>query len=158
MNSGLLAQWSEYDDGARKILRLAQRNLRLFDANLVRLDLERKENALVLRDFLAANPRNTAQIVLRDAEAFRNKSPRLFQLLADFPQTMRVRECAPALQQLSDAIFLADDCHALIRIHEDHARSRLLIDEPKACQAYLTRFEDILKEGGTEISATVLGL
>ena len=158
MNPGLLTHWSEYDDEAQKILRRATRSIRIFDADLVRTGLERRENALALRAFLSAAPRNTAQIVLRNAERFRNNSPRLFQLLADFSNTMQVWECAPGLRQLTDAIFIADECHALIRIHEDHARARVIADDAPACRVYLARFEEILREGGTPISATTLGL
>ena len=71
---------------------------------------------------------------------------------------MQVWECAPQLAQLTDAIFLSDDSHALIRIHQDHARSRVIIDNADACRRYLTRFDEILREGGTPVSATTLGL
>jgi hypothetical protein len=159
MNSELITHWSEYTDAARKILLLATRRIRIFDPDLARLDLENKENALFLRTFLAAAPgNNSLQIVLRNTEPFRNNSPRLFKLLADFPHLMQVWECAPQLMRLTDAIFLCDDRHALVRIHQDHARSRLIVDDANACRPYLTRFDEILGEGGTPISATTLGL
>ena len=158
MNQELITHWSEYRDAARKILLAATRDIRIFDPDLVRLGLESRENALSLRGFLTAAPRNTLQIVLRNSGPFRNDSPRLFQLLADFPHAVSVRECAPQLLKLTDAIFLADDRHALVRIHEDHARSRLIIDDAQACRPYLLRFNEILEEGGTPISATMLGL
>jgi hypothetical protein len=158
MNQELLSHWSGYRRAARKILLSATRSIRIFDPDLTRLGLEDRENALSLRRFLTAAPGNTLRIVLRNAEPFRNDSPRLFQLLADFSHAMTVWECAPQLLKLTDALFLADDRHALMRIHEDHARSRLIIDDAKACQPYLTRFAGILEEGGTPISATTLGL
>jgi uncharacterized protein YecE (DUF72 family) len=158
MNPKLITHWSEYRDAAQKILLAATRNIRIFDPDLTQLGLESRENAFSLRSFLTAAPYNTLQIVLRNAEPFRNGSPRLFQLLADFPHAVEVWECAPQLLRLTDAMFLADDCHALVRIHEDHARSRVVIDDVAACRPYLTRFDEILKEGGTPISATTLGL
>ncbi|GHU32768.1 hypothetical protein AGMMS50256_23450 [Betaproteobacteria bacterium] len=158
MNTELITHWSEYDIAAQKILRLATRSIRIFDPDLAKLKLESRENALVLRQFLSTVPHNTLQIVLRNAEPFRNNSPRLFKLLTDFPHAMQVWECASSLKKLSDAIFLSDDRHALIRIHEDHARSRVIIDSANESSRYLTRFEEILAEGGTPISATTLGL
>jgi hypothetical protein len=158
MNTELLAHWSDYDSAVRKILPLATRSLRIFDPDLEKLRLESRENALVLRRFLAAAPCNTLRIVLRCAEPFRRDSPRLFKLLTDFPHAMEVWECAPQLTRLTDAMLLSDDCHALIRIHQDHARSRLIIGDAQACRGYFTRFDDILAEGGTPISATTLGL
>jgi hypothetical protein len=158
MNQELITHWSEYHDAAQKILLAATWSIRIFDSDLTRLGLEGRENVLSLRRFLTAAPRNTLQIVLRNAEPFRNGSPRLFQLLADFPHAVEVRECAPQLLKLTDAMFLADDRHALVRIHEDHARSRVVIDDAQACRPYLVRFNEILEEGGTPISATTLGL
>jgi hypothetical protein len=71
---------------------------------------------------------------------------------------MQVWECSPQLARLTDAMFLSDDCHALVRIHQDHARSRVIIDNANACRAYLTRFDEILQEGGMVVSVTTLGL
>ncbi|MDR0577802.1 MAG: hypothetical protein LBI87_09780 [Candidatus Accumulibacter sp.] len=153
-----MTHWSEYGDAARQILSRTTRSLRIFDPDLVRLGLESRENALFLRRFLAATPRGALQIVLRNAEPFRRDSPRLFKLLADFPHGMQVWECAPQLRRLTDAMLLSDDRHALIRIHEDHARSRLILDDAAACRRYQARFDEILGEGGTPISATTLGL
>ncbi|MDR2789246.1 MAG: hypothetical protein LBD06_13065 [Candidatus Accumulibacter sp.] len=56
------------------------------------------------------------------------------------------------------ATFLSDDCHALIRLHQNHARPRIIIDDADACRGYLARFDGILGEGGTPVSATTLGL
>jgi len=158
MNPELITLWSEHTSAVQKILLLATRSIRIFDPDLVKLCLESKENALSLRRFLAAAPGNTLQIVLRNAEPFRCNSPRLFKLLTDFPHTMQVWECTPQLARLTDAMLLSDNSHALVRIHQDHARSRVIIDNANACRAYLTRFDDILQEGGTPVSVTTLGL
>ena len=158
MDAELITHWSEYDCAVSKILQLATRSIRIFDSDLARLKLESQENTLLLRQFLTAAPQNTLQLVLRNSEPFRNNSPRLFKLLTDFPHAMQVRECASSLTKLTDAIFLSDDRHALIRIHEDHARSRIIVNSAEDCRRYLTRFEEILAEGGTPISVTTLGL
>jgi hypothetical protein len=158
MNPELIIHWFEHDNAARKILLLATRSIRIFDPDLARLKLESRENALFLRQFLSTAPHNTLQIVLRNAEPFQNNSPRLFKLLTDFPHAMQVWECAPSLTKLSDAIFLSDERHALVRIHEEHARSRVIIDNAEESRRYLTRFDEILGEGGTPVSATTLGL
>jgi hypothetical protein len=158
MNAEMVTQWSEYGSAVQKTLFLATDSLRIFDPDLVRLNLETRENALFLRDFLASAPRVRLQIVLRNAEPFRRSSPRLFQLLRDFPHRMQVWECAPQLLNMTDATLLSDDRHAVIRFHQDHARSRVIIDDAGACRGHHTRFDEILAEGGTPISATTLGL
>lgn len=158
MNPELITTWADHDSNLQKILLLATRDLRVFDADLAKLKLETAENALFLRRFLAASPRNTIRIALRNAEPFRRNSPRLFKLLADFPQTMHVLECAPHLASLTDAMVISDERNALVRIHQDHARSRVIVDDANACRPYLLRFEDIVNEGGTPLGATTLGL
>ena len=162
MNSELLTQWSAYSEAVGQILQFAQREIRIFDGDLSRLGLEKKENADCLRRFLAATPHNmpriALRIVLRNAEPFRRNSPRLFSLLADFPHIFEVWESRPPSTSLTDSLFLVDDHHALIRIHEDHARSRLILDDATACRSYRLRFEEIMRESGTPISATTLGL
>ncbi|MDR1709644.1 MAG: hypothetical protein LBS70_07995 [Candidatus Accumulibacter sp.] len=158
MKPELITDWAEHDRGVRQVLLRAGRAIRVFDADLARLRLETPEINLFLRRFLAAARINTLEILLRNADPFRNASPRLFKLLADFPQTVHVWECAPRITPLTDAMLITDGCHALIRIHEDHARSRLILDDPAACRPYLMRFDEILAEGVTPISATTLGL
>ena len=162
MSSELFTHWSAYEAAVGQVLRAAKREIRIFDGDLSKLGLEKKENADYLRRFLAATSHHTPQIalriVLRNAEPFRRDSPRLFALLADFPHIFEVWEATPPITSLTDALFLADDHHALIRIHEDHARSRLVVDDTAACRPYRLRFDEILKEGGTPISATTLGL
>jgi hypothetical protein len=158
MNPEMIIHWSEYGSAVRKTLFLATRSIRIFDPDLARLNLETRENALFLRRFLASAPHVRLQIVLRNAEPFRRGSPRLFELLRDFPHLMQVWECAPQLLKLTDAMLLSDDQHAVIRIHQDHARSRVIVDDTDACRRYHMRFDEILAEGGTPISATTLGL
>ena len=158
MNPQLLTNWSEHDDSLPKVLLLATRTLRVFDEDLTRLGLEKPENAFFLRRFLALNRQNTLVIVVRNPDPLRRNSPRLMKLLSDFPGVMTIHECAPHLVSLSDTMVLADHAHALIRFHKDHARSKVVIDNADECRPYILRFEEILKEGGTPISATPLGL
>ena len=132
MNPQLLTNWSDHDHSLQKVLLLATRTLRIFDEDLTRLGLENTENAFFLRRFLTSERRNTLTIVVRNAD--------------------------PLVAALSDAMVLADNAHALVRFHKDQVRSKVLIDNTDECRPYLLRFEEVLKEGGTPISATTLGL
>ena len=53
---------------------------------------------------------------------------------------------------------VADSRHALVRFHEDQARAKVMLDAPLDCAPYARRFDEIVAEGGDEISATTLGL
>lgn len=158
MEPELLANWTDHDSYVQKVLLLATRALRIFDEDLARLGLEKPENAAFLRRLLTAERQNTITVVVRNAETFRRNSPRLMKLLADFPNTMKIYECAPQLSSLTDTMVLADNSHALIRFHKDHVRSKAIIDNADECRPYLLRFQEILNEGGTLISPTTLGL
>ena len=158
MSSELITSWAEHDGALKKILLLASKTLRIFDDDLSKLKLESRENADSLQRFLAAKQDNSLCIVLKDVEPLRRHSPRLMKLLADYPQHMSVIECAPHLAPLNSSLCLADDRHALVRIHQDHARARLIVDGARDCTLYLQQFETILDEGGEPMSATTLGL
>ena len=158
MRSELTKHWSKHDASLQTILRLLSASLSIFDEDLTRLQLEHPENAAVLHEFLAAGKRNLVRIVLKNAEPFRRHSPRLFKLLASYPDQMSVVQCPEHLHSLNDALFIADSRHALVRFHKDHARSRVIIDDSDACAPYVLRFGEISREGGESISATTLGL
>ena len=158
MNSQLITHWEGHQSYLQKILLLATRNLRIFDGDLSKLELEKSENEFFLHRFLSSNRQNTLQIVLKDASLFQRKSPRLMKLLADYSENMKVYECPYHMSSLGDLMVLADANHALIRFDKDHVRSKAVIDNSQECGPYMHRFEEILKEGLTPISATTLGL
>lgn len=158
MDSELITNWTDHDHSLRKVLLLATRTIRIFDEDLSKLGLERPENASFLRRFLGADIHHTLTIILKNPEPLLRNSPRLMNLLAEFSHGMKVVECAPQLASLNDSMLLADDNHALVRFSNGQARSRVIIENEDECRPYILRFEEILKEGGTPISATILGL
>jgi hypothetical protein len=158
MSSQLITSWAEHDAALQKLVQLAANTLRIFDHDLSKFRLENKEDIVSLRRFLATKRDNQLCIVLKDAGPLRSKCPRLMRLLGDYPQQMSVIECPAHLASISNSLCLADDRNALVRINQDHARARLIIDDAPDCAPYLQQFEAILDEGGEPISATTLGL
>ena len=158
MSSELITTWAGHDEALQEILLLASKTLRIFDDDLSKFKLESSENAKCLQRFLAARPENRLCIVLKNAKPFRHQSPRLMELLRNYPQQLSVIECPPHLASINNSLCLADEQHALVRIHQDHARARRVTDSAAECAAYLQQFETILNEGGEPISATTLGL
>ena len=116
MGDALMTTWSDYASAVQRVLSLAERELKVFDADLVRLQLERPENAALLQSFLAADRANRLRIVVRDAAPLRNASPRLWRLQTLYPASMTVMTCADSLAGLSDSLLIADARHAV-----DHA-------------------------------------
>lgn len=158
MGTELTTNWSEHDTGLATILRSLSTSLTVFDEDLARLALERPESVEILRRCLVAGARHRIRIVVKNAAPLRNHSPRLFQLLATYPEQMTVIQCPQHLHSLNDALFIVNETHALIRFHKDNARSRIIIDDRDACAPYVQRFREIEREGGESISATTLGL
>ena len=158
MSSELITTWAEHDSALQKLLLLASKTLRIFDDDLSKLKLESRENIESLQRFLAAGQSHRVRIVLKDAEPLRRQSPRLMKLLMTYPQQMSIIECPPHLASVDNSLCLADDRHALVRIHQDHARARIVIDSAPECAPYVHQFEAIFNEGGEPISATILGL
>ncbi|MEI7612034.1 MAG: hypothetical protein WCK63_03935 [Betaproteobacteria bacterium] len=158
MTTELISNWAEHDIALCRILPELSQSLRIFADDLTRLDLERPEIADSLRHFLAADAQNTLKIVLKNSESFSRNSPRLMNLLRSYPDRMTVIAAPDHLASLSDNIVLVDDRHALIRFHQDHVRSKLIVDNAAECLPYAQRFDAIIREGGEPISATTLGL
>lgn len=158
MNRELLTHWSEYDEAKQQVLLLATRQIRIFDPDLGRVQLENRENALFLRRFLSASRANQLQIVLKDAGPLQRTSPRLMSLLAEFSHAVQIHECPPHLAALQEFVLIVDGKHLLVRFHADHARSRAIIDDPAYCTRYMQRFDEIRGECVNLISATTLGL
>jgi len=158
MNAKLITSWTEHDEAVKNILEMAIRKICIFDEDLAKLKLEEKGNAELLQRFLATNRKNSLQIVLKNTDPLQRNSPRLMALLRQYTPAMQVVECSPGLENLNDSLFIADDCHALIRFHKDNVRCKSVIDDARECTPYVKRFEEILKAGEATVGITTLGL
>lgn len=158
MSETLLANWSDYDAAVHRVLLDARRLICVFDRDLARLKLEQPERIALVRGFLAGEAATALRIVIRDERPLRIASPRLMSTLADFSHKLKITECPPQLAGLSDSMVIVDERSGVIRFHQDHARARLMVDEPQMLAPYVRRFGDILAEGGVAVSAATLGL
>lgn len=158
MSETLLTNWSDYDFAVHRVLLGAKRLICVFDHDLARLKLEQPERIAWLRVFLADEAATALRIVIRDERPLRIASPRLMSTLADFSHKLKITECPPQLAGLRDSMLIADERSGVIRFHQDHARARLMIDEPGMLAPYVRRFGDILAAGGVAIGATTLRL
>jgi hypothetical protein len=158
MTTELINSWTEHDDALRRLLLQLSRTLRIFDGDLSRINLEQREIAESLRRFLTASPRNRLKIILQDPEPFLRRSPRLAQLLKDYPERMAVTRCPQHLLSLSDSLMLVDEEHALVRFHHDNVRAKAIFNDRDECIPYAQRFEEIAREGGETLTVSPLGL
>lgn len=154
----LLTSWSEYSVAVERQLGSARHSIAIFDRDLASLQLERAGTIASLTRLLHSSPSATLRIALQTADLLHARQPRLLELLRVFAHNLHVVETPPHLAKLSDAMLIVDNASALIRFHNDHARSKEIISDAEACKPYCRRFDEIWNEGGTPVSATVAGL
>ena len=154
----LITSWAAHDSAVETLLRLASRSIRIFDDDLERLKLERPDRIEQIQQFLAADTSHSMQVVVRDPEYLRCRSPRLMRLVAQRSENLHIITRHAHLSQLNDAMLLVDEEHALIRFHKDNVRAKIITEMRKECSPYLQRYREIWQEGGEPVSATVLGL
>jgi hypothetical protein len=159
MTSRLLTTWTEHDSAVQEILDLSPKSLLIFDEDLSPLKLENPARIAALNRLLSSRQQGSQlTIVVQKTEFVRQYSPQLMKLLRVYSPTLQIIHAPPQLEARKDSLLIADDKHALLRFHRDHARSRLITDDVQECKPYRKRFDEILGEGGDPISATTLGL
>lgn len=154
----LFTSWGEYQSGVDRLLALAEREIRIYDQDMIGLELDSESRLGHLKRLLQSNRPDSIQVALRNFEPLKRDYPRLMQLLADYTHGMTVQQTPEHLGHLRDAMILVDGRHGLIRFDRDHPRSKLLIGETEELLPYQRRFEEIWAEGGTPLSTTTLGL
>lgn len=154
----LFNSWGEYQAAIDRVLALAEREIRIYDQDMIGLKLDSPSRLERLTRLLQSNRPDTLQVAVRDSEGLKRDCPRLMQLLTTYTHGMTVQQTPEHLAHLRDAMILIDGRHGLIRFDRDHPRSKLLIDENEELLPYLRRFEEIKSEGGTPLSITTLGL
>ncbi len=158
MSRELLTTLSEYQSGLDQLLNLAEGSICIFDRDLQELRLESTPRLRGIGKLLAASPGHSLHIAIRDSGPLSRQMPGLMELLKIHSHNLFIVEAPEQLRSLTDSMIIADGRHALVRFHDSHPRSKLLLNDPDEVQPYATRFADILKEGGTPISSTTLGL
>jgi len=159
MSSKLMTTWSEYDSAVQEILDLSPTRLDIFDEDLSSLRLEGADRIAALRSVLtAASHSRQLRIVVRRRDFVCPCRPHLMNLLTLYAPLISIIHSPPHLDKLGDCLMIADDRHALVRFHRDHARARLIIDDSGECAPYVQRFADVVAEGGDPLSSTTLGL
>jgi hypothetical protein len=154
----LLTSWSEYSTAVERMLGNVRHSVVIFDRDLSSLQLERAGTIASLTRLLRSSPSAALRISVQTAGLLRTRQPRLLELLRTFAHNFHAVETPPHLAHLSDAMLIVDSTSALIRFHNDHARSKEIINDPEACKPYCRRFDEIWNEGGATISATTAGL
>ena len=154
----LITSWGDYQTAIDRLLAIACQKICIYDEDLGNLKLEATLRLPQIQRVLLAGHRESLQIIVRNADPLRNRSPLLIKLLADFSHLSVAQQSPPHLGNLRDSMLIIDDKYALIRFERDLPRSKLLINEAEELKPYLSRFTELLAAGGEPISTSTLGL
>lgn len=148
----------EYDAAIDRIIQAAQNTLHIFDIDFKRGGYGSAQRYELLQDFLRRSSGNTLAIVLHDVTHFTAHCPRLMNLLRLYSHAMTVYQATDRARVANDPFVIADELHYVHRLHRDHPRSVLALDDPNGARSIEGRFQEILEASHPAVFATTLGL
>jgi hypothetical protein len=154
----LLSTRREYRDACERVIGLAQRELRIFDADFSGLEMNSPQKAELLRDFLLRSRNSRLYIAVNDTEYLRNSCPRLLQLLRQFSDRMFIHQTQGEAARVQDCFVLADTLHVVRRPVRSQPRGTLRLDDGEECQGMHLRFSEIWDSSFPAVTATTAGL
>lgn len=147
-----------YEDAIDVVLANAQQELLIFDQDLSHGDFASLEKFGAFQRFLSENTNSRLTIVLHSTTHFKEKCPRLYDLLEIYGHKMTVYETDDTAKHAKDCFILADGQHYIKRIHIDHARFKYALDDVETVKQLRARFEELLEATQSTLSVTHLGL
>jgi hypothetical protein len=147
-----------YSEAINIILASAERELLIFDQDLSHGEFASKQKFELLQQFLNKSPSNQLTIVLQNTDYFKNKCPRLLDLLTIYGHKMTVYETNESVKHAKDCFILADDKNYVKRIHIDQARFRYGLDDLATVSLLNTRFKELLEATHDVVTISRLGL
>jgi tRNA U55 pseudouridine synthase TruB len=148
----------EYRDALERLSVLAQRELRIFDADVSDLELNSPRKYELLRAFLVRGRNNRLYIAVHDADYIRNYCPRLLALLRQFSDCMFIHQTQGEAARAQDSFVLADQLHFVRRPVRAQPRATLALNDDKESEGMLLRFSEIWDSSVPAASATTSGL
>lgn len=154
----LLTTRKEYHAAADELLRVAQRELRVFDPDLQDFRLDAPHRIELLRQFLLRHRDNRLHISLRDAEFVRHHCPRLITILGNFSPAMQIWQAQGDAAKVQDCFILADRKHVVRRPVALQPRGVFILDDPREGFVMQERFNEIWETSVPSVSANTSGL
>ena len=154
----LLSTRREYRDAVERLIGLAERELRVFDADFSDLKIDSPQSSELLRVFLLRSPNNRLYIAVHDTEHIRNYCPRLLDLLRQFSDRMFVHQTQGEAARVQDCFVLADRLHIVRRPVRTQPRGTLKLSDEQEAQGMLLRFSEIWDSSFPTVSASTSGL
>ncbi len=148
----------EYATALDIVIASAEQQLLIFDQDFSIGDFTSLKRFESIHAFLNKAPATKLTIILHDANFFKTECPRLFDLLLTFGHKMTVYETNSHAKIAKDCFILADDKSYIRRFHIDQARFKYALDDAETTASLANRFDELLQETASTVSATKLGL
>lgn len=154
----LLSTRKEYLDAFAQLTGLAQRELRLFDADFASLKIDSPRTHELLAAFLLRGRDNRLYIAVHSVDYIHSYCPRLLELLRRFSERMFIRQTQGDAARAQDSFVLADKLHFVRRPVQAQPRGALRLYDEQESQAIYLRFCEIWDSSLPAVAATTSGL
>jgi hypothetical protein len=154
----LLSTRKEYLEALQRLIGLARRELRIFDADFSHLKIDSPQTNELVRAFLLHGRDNRLYIAVHDTDYIRNYCPRLLTLLRQFSDRMFIHRTEGDGARAQDSFVLADKLHFVRRPVQAQPRAALRLGDEQESQAIYLRFTEIWDSSVPALSATTSGL
>jgi len=154
----LLSTRAEYLEALDTLIGLAQRELRIFDADFsgLRIDSPRTHEGLLA--FLLRGRDNRLYIAVHGVDYISDYCPQLLRLLRQFSDRMFIHQTQGDAARAQDSFVLADRLHSVRRPVQAQPRAALKLNDEHEGQGLYLRFGEIWDSSMPAISATTSGL
>ncbi len=136
----------------------AQRAIRVFDISLSNRGFNAPGRAEKLREFLVAGRAHRLYIALHNTDNLERESPRLLQLLRQFPMSIEIHRTLGQARNAMDPFVLADDHSVWHQLHHEQPGAIVALHSPSDASPIAQRFDEIWDLSEPAVSATTLGL
>jgi hypothetical protein len=154
----LLSTRREYRDAFERLLGLAQRELRIFDADFSDLEINSPQKSELLRSFLLRGRDVRLYIAVHETDYIRGRCPRLLELLRQFSDRMFIHQTQGEAARAQDCFALADNLHVVRRPVRAQPRGTLKLNDLQEAQGMHLRFSEIWDCSFPAVTATTAGL
>ena len=154
----LFSTRKEYLDAIERLIGLARRELRIFDADVSDLKIDSPWTYELLRAFLLRGRDNRLYMAVHQTDYIRNNCPRLLHLLRQFSDRMFIHQTQGDAARIQDCFVLADKLHFVRRPVQAQPRAVLRLNDEPECQGIYLRFSEIWDSSFPAVSATTSGL
>ena len=141
-----------------EVVGAAQRTLRIFDVSLSNRGFNSPGLTEKLRQFLVAGRAHRVYIALPNTALLERESPRLLQLLRQFPMSIEIHRTLAQARNANDPFVVADDHSVWHQHHHEQPRAIVALHSPADAMPIMQRFDEIWDLSEPAVSATTLGL